>query len=440
MRSPKDARNIQIDITNQCPHRCSNCTRLCGHHKTPFFMDYETFKEAVDSLEEWNGVVGIIGGEPTIHPDFECFAKYLLEKRVKNQLKILRRPTNEFQKYMWHHMSDKREEAKAGLWSSLNYGYYRHMEIINEVFEKQLLNDHNNACLHQAVLMPYRELGIEDSKFIEMRDKCWVQNTWSPTITPKGAFFCEVAGTLDMTFNGPGGWKVEKGWYNRKPSEFGEQLKWCEICSLCLNVPQRISNDGNDDITPGIYRKLIEIESPKALNGKVFLHNPEDYVEKKYHTFTGKNDYMDAGDNKRFDQSSSNINPKKFSVISRSTDEIDRRTEKNIDWIIISKNHESAEKAAHKLHNYILNPGCLYVYKKMLIFNILAKSVRDDWHNFRTLSANDLLDCYPKDKIIRINVFDLSHLSWIYKMDIKTSLKIRFIKIGKLYKKVWSNR
>lgn len=429
MRSPKDARNIQIDITNQCPNRCSNCTRLCGHHKEPFYMDFETFKEAVDSLEEWNGVVGIIGGEPTIHPEFEKFVEYLSEKRVKKQLDILRRPTNEFQKYMRHHMLDKRRDAKAGLWSSINYGYYKHMEVINEVFAKQLLNDHNNSCLHQAVLMPYRELDIDDETFIEMRDKCWVQNTWSPSITPKGAFFCEVAAALDMTFNGPGGWKVEKGWYNRKPSEFGEQLKWCEMCSLCLDVPQRISSDGKDDVTPDMYKKLVEIESPKVLKGKVVVHDPGDYDKKKYHTFTGENDYMEVGNNKRFDKDNSNINPKSFLIINKSTSEIDRKSGMAVDWIIISSDRKKAEDTSKMLRNYILNPGCLYIYKGMFIFNALAKSVRDAFRMSQNLTVNDLLSMYPRDKIIKINLFDLSCFSWMYKMDLRTSLKIRLSKL-----------
>lgn len=430
MRSPKDARNIQIDITNQCPNRCSNCTRLCGHHKEPFFMDFETFKRAVDSLEDWNGVIGIIGGEPTIHPEFERFAGYLSEKRVRKQVDVLRRPTNEFQKYMRHHMSDKRGDAKAGLWSSLNYGYYKHMEVINEVFEKQLLNDHNNACLHQAALMPYRELGIDETKFIEMRDKCWIQNTWSPCITPKGAFFCEVAGALDITFGGPGGWKIEKGWYDRAPSEFGEQLKWCEMCSLCLNVPQRISTDGRDDVTPGTYKELLRIESPKALQGKVVVHDPRDYKEEQYHTFTGKNDYMDAGDNKRFDQSRSNINPKRFYVVDIRQEKIEKNSVGGgIDWVIVSSDQKKALKAAETLKQYILNPGCLYIYKNMLIFNVLAKAVRDDWNTLGSLCLTDLRSRYPAGKVIRINLFDLSRVSWIYKMDLKTSIKIRLSRI-----------
>ena len=77
MISPKDQKVIQIDVTNACVHRCSNCTRFCGHHNKTFFMDFETFKNAVDSLEGYKGCVGMIGGEPTLHPDFERFAEYL---------------------------------------------------------------------------------------------------------------------------------------------------------------------------------------------------------------------------------------------------------------------------------------------------------------------------------------------------------------------------
>ncbi|MCM1063461.1 MAG: radical SAM protein [Eubacterium sp.] len=425
MRSPRDAHIIEIDITNQCPNRCSNCTRLCGHHKTPFFMDLATFKEAVDSLEDWEGVVGIIGGEPTIHPEFEKFAEYLLEKRVKTQLDILKRPTNAFQRYMDHHM--RQDDAKVVLLSSLNYGYYKHMEVINEVFGRQLLNDHHNACLHQALLMPYHELGIDEDTFIKMRDNCWVQNTWSPSITPKGAFFCEVAAALDMTFNGPGGWKVEKGWYNRKPSEFGEQLKWCEICSLCLDVPQRLSNDGKDDVTPDMYKKLVEIESPKALKGAVVVHDPENYDKKKYHTFTGNNDYMDAGNNKRFDKEKSSINPKSFLFISENTKELKPEARKKADWIIISENREMAEKASKKLKEYVLNPGCLYIYKGMFLFNPLARSVRDIWKTSANLGKEDLLSMYPQDKIVKINILDLSSYSWMWKINYKAVLKRRLI-------------
>ena len=42
MKSPQDMKIIQIDITNACTFNCSNCTRFCGQHPKPFFMDFET--------------------------------------------------------------------------------------------------------------------------------------------------------------------------------------------------------------------------------------------------------------------------------------------------------------------------------------------------------------------------------------------------------------
>ena len=44
----------------------------------------------------------------------------------------------------------------------------------------------------------------------ELISNCWVQEQWSASITPKGGFFCEVAGSLDHLMNGPGGVKIEK--------------------------------------------------------------------------------------------------------------------------------------------------------------------------------------------------------------------------------------
>ena len=76
MKSPADMKICLIDITNACINQCSNCTRFCGNHKKTFFMDFETFKKAVDSYKGFKGYVGLIGGEPTLHPEFERFLEY----------------------------------------------------------------------------------------------------------------------------------------------------------------------------------------------------------------------------------------------------------------------------------------------------------------------------------------------------------------------------
>ena len=86
MREIRDMSILEIDITNACMNSCSNCTRFCGHHSKPYFMDFETFKKAIDSLNGFEGLISIMGGEPLLHPEFERFISYLEEKRSTKAL------------------------------------------------------------------------------------------------------------------------------------------------------------------------------------------------------------------------------------------------------------------------------------------------------------------------------------------------------------------
>lgn len=395
MRSPQDMKIIQIDVTNACQHACANCTRFCGHHRNTFFMDFDTYKKAVDSLEGYSGIVGMIGGEPTLHPEFDKFCAYLQEKRLHGRKTVLRDPIYDLERYiasghLWN------LKAKVGLWSSLTKGYYQHFESINDTFVTQLLNDHNNTCMHQALLMPRKELGIPDDEWIKKRDACWVQNTWSATITPKGAFFCEVAGSLDMLFDGPGGWKIEPGWWKRKPEEFGDQLRWCELCSACLDVPKRISNDERDDVTPGMFEKLKSIGSPKALQGHCVVHDPQDYEASNYHTFTSDNEYMETNDSKRTSRQNRNLFPKE--IISCKFNELPNFYADATDFVLLADNAEERKDFRELFSSLILNPGCLYRYKGSLLFNKRASSLK----NQTVDDALHLERLYPEDKIVDI--------------------------------------
>lgn len=304
---------IQIEVTNACGHSCSNCTRFCGHFKKPFFMDYDTFVRAVDSMEGFPGMTGIMGGEPTIHPQFEKLMKYYASKtdggrKYANALK----PIRNFSQYLVEN-DMQNIKSKRGLWSSLGTGYYKNYELIQETFPFQLINDHSHSGLHQTLLVTRKELGIPDDKWIEMRDNCWAQNMWSASITPKGCFFCEVAAALDMLFDGPGGWPIEKGWWKRKPEDFGEQLNWCEFCSAVLNVPRVEAALETDVVSPVIYERLKQIGSPKLNKGKVKIFNVKDYHEDKLECDYSSEWYLPSGDNtKRVSCTNRSLYPKKL--------------------------------------------------------------------------------------------------------------------------------
>ncbi|MCI8574548.1 MAG: hypothetical protein HFF89_08955 [Oscillibacter sp.] len=301
MKSPKDMKIIQIDITNACQHRCSNCTRFCGHHEKPFFMDFETFKRAVDSMEGYVGIVGMIGGEPTLHPEFERFARYLDSKmpaQYKRKSHYMRQMQGDLIKTLnkveiestFTYCGEFGEKPSimygSGLFSAMGVGYKKHYETIQDVFTYQAVNDHTNPMYHEPILVSRKDLGIPDDEWVKLRDKCWVNQLWSAGITPKGAFFCEIAGTLDMLLDGPGGWPIEPGWWKREEKDFGDQLQWCELCGVALQTFTRDANEEIDDMSQTLYEKIRRLNSAKIRQGKynvIHIKNGQITEESKAH-------------------------------------------------------------------------------------------------------------------------------------------------------------
>lgn len=255
------AGNIQIDITNACHIKCANCTRFVGHHKKPYFMDIEMVVKAIDSLDGFAGTVGIMGGEPALHPDFfkicELFQEMIPDKRRRQ------------------------------LWTA-GYKWEDYKDIIYETFDKDLIiyNDHSdpNEGVHQPLLIAADDI-IEDKAFMwRLIGNCWVQWRWSPVITPRGAFFCEVAGALDLLFSGPGGYAIEKNWWNKDPWEFQDQVKrYCPMCSAAIPMPRPSSHRESDMVSISNAKRLKESGSPKYLNEKLEIFDKkitEDDIEK----------------------------------------------------------------------------------------------------------------------------------------------------------------
>lgn len=217
-------------------------------------MTLEEFKKVVDSLEGYPKMIGLIGGEILLVPWFAEQARYLRSKFPRDQL---------------------------GLWSVFPAGekYSRHREVICECFGNILLNDHSKSNIMHAPMLVASGEYFDDPRDLELAAwKCWVQNSWSPGITPKGAFFCEVAAELDQLFDGPGGWDVsEPGWWKRTPADYKDQIaRSCSKCGGCLPLEMRSSQDNRCDISEGNF-KALKGKSRKVDNGTVVVHKKGEF-------------------------------------------------------------------------------------------------------------------------------------------------------------------
>ena len=263
MRSPAKMGVIQIEITNYCHSSCSNCTRLIGHYRKDqqYFMSLDTFKACVDSMAGFPEIVGIMGGEPTMHPLFPEMMEYY---RAKVQ------------------------PRKRGLWTSAPPSYFKHKAIIDETFPRwQLINErapNSKPSLHQPILVAISDMVQDEEVRAKLIDQCWVQNMWSASVTPKGAFFCEVAAALDRLYDGPGGWPIEQGWWERTPEdqEFIEQVDmWCHQCGAACPLPRRESNGVIDDVSMSHFARLAGV-SPKVRAGNIKKFLKQDWTPDKY--------------------------------------------------------------------------------------------------------------------------------------------------------------
>jgi organic radical activating enzyme len=95
----KNTINIELEITLQCNISCPQCSRHCNlfsYGNSDMTMEQiRKFIEEVRSSKVPVNKVMIIGGEPTVHPNFQEIVISLYESLVKTQkIKILKITTN----------------------------------------------------------------------------------------------------------------------------------------------------------------------------------------------------------------------------------------------------------------------------------------------------------------------------------------------------------
>lgn len=259
MIPPRQHWAIQAETTNACPRSCSNCTRSLPHARKRFFVSPDEFRTMLNAVRLFitdsdphpndptrnygKKLIGMMGGEPTIHPKFAELCEIMRE------------------------VIPGRDHR--GLWSGWRPGMEKYADVIAETFgPASNYNFHEPPSQHQPILVAIRELIPDEATMWDYIDRCWLQVTWSSSVTPKGFFFCEVAAALDEIFDGPGGLPLEPNCWKYDLSAYRDQIeRWCPLCGCAAPLPGRLDNQNVDDISPGNLAILKEKQSPRVLAG-----------------------------------------------------------------------------------------------------------------------------------------------------------------------------
>lgn len=258
MKLPRDRKKVwrggvlQIRVTGACHRACPNCSQSCQVKCMAAPLEIEEIEKGLQSVQGYFGVIGVFGGEPSLHPRFEEIC------------------------HLWTRYVPF---AQRGIWSAHPH---KHGKLMAVTFNPGVsnLNPHDDeeawwifkrdwplsrpfawerASYHAPVLVSPRDLGFSDEEIEALLPTCEINQYWSPMICRvRGelqAFFCEIAGMLCLLHEKDPDWPtvgtpLEKGWWQRGWHEgppgrtFYDQVRQC--CYHC-GVPLRLPPVRDDD-------------------------------------------------------------------------------------------------------------------------------------------------------------------------------------------------
>lgn len=174
------------------------------------------------------------------------------------------------------------DKRRREFWTA-GWKWKEYRDVLHETFDDDRIafNDHSQTTGRHAPLLVAIDEMVDDPELRRILiDNCPFQARWSASITPKGAFFCEIAAAQDWLFDGPGGYPIESGWWNKTPDQFQDQVaRYCGSCSGALPMPSESDGRGGRDgrtvdvVSPGNLTRLLAVGSAKAARGNVIVHD-----------------------------------------------------------------------------------------------------------------------------------------------------------------------
>lgn len=249
---------LQIHVTRACSEGCVHCTQGSNLRGKPVLMSLAQFESACKSLATYPHTVGVFGGQPTLHPQFEQICDILCQ-------------------YV--------PFERRGLWSNAANG---HGPTCRRVFNPRCsnINVHTRkhewdewlrdwpdlaACIgpnlkgldsdsrHGAPFVAMRDVGLSQEEINERAANCEVQRFWSSLIgVTRGkvmGYVCELMyAQAAIHENDPDwpetGFPVDqmydgKYWWQLSAEAFAEQIRFhCCRCGMPLKSKGQLAIGG----------------------------------------------------------------------------------------------------------------------------------------------------------------------------------------------------
>jgi hypothetical protein len=263
---------LQIWVTRACDKACFNCTQGSNLGGKPGMVTPDQYREAVASLEGYFGIVGMFGGNPAMHPQFDELCQILRESWV---------PMN--QRGLWcNHPRGKGSICRKTFspkYSNLNV--HLDQEAATEFardwpeaapYVKGLDGDSRHSPVYVAI----QDVIDDEAERWRLIADCDINKYWSAMIGVfRGelrAWFCEIAGAQAMlhqhdTDYPDTGLPVTPGWWRQGIEAYREQITYhCHRCGVPLRGHGDLAIGGK---TEQVSKTHADIYKPKVRGREV---------------------------------------------------------------------------------------------------------------------------------------------------------------------------
>ena len=197
---------IEIDITYTCNLLCHNCNRSCSQAPAALHMPLSLVRRFVEETEalgkRWQRI-RVLGGEPTLHPEFSAVVEALRRYTLKHPGCLLEVVTN-------GHGAQVKEQLAC---------------LPADV----LVDNSAKSSRDQADFGSFNLAPVDDLRFslADYRNGCFVMRDCGMGLTPLGYYPCAVAGGIDRILGAGLG-------VAHLPAEDDDMLAAAELlCGLC---------------------------------------------------------------------------------------------------------------------------------------------------------------------------------------------------------------
>lgn len=258
MVSPRDRRPgiwrdgvMQVMVTRACDKSCFGCTQGSNLGGKPVFMSPAQFEEALLSLKNYFGVIGMFGGNPAMHPQFPELCR------------IMRQHVPYAQRGLWcnhplGHGALMRETFNPAV-SNINVHLdpQARAEFERDWPENTRLLGTDTDSRHSPPFVAMRDVIDDESERWDLISGCDVNQRWSALIGVfRGelrGYFCELAYAQSALHQAESdypdtGLPLVPGWWDQRMEAFSSQVRrHCHDCGIPLRGHGELAIGGQSE-------------------------------------------------------------------------------------------------------------------------------------------------------------------------------------------------